>query len=82
MSPPTLEWTLVGKNISNTKISNLDSTPVSAKIPYPKPLTLPTEYSKHKEKRKNGTYRRIWSQTHHYQTHHRANIIHPMTANT
>ena len=27
-------------------------------------------------------YQRIWSQNHHRQTNHRANLTHPMTANT
>ena len=29
-----------------------------------------------------STYQRTWSQIHHHQTHHPANMIRPMTANT
>ena len=82
MSQTTLESTHVGNNTLNAKISPLESTPVGAKTIDPKTLTIPTEYSKKKEKRKNSTYQRIWSQTQVRQTHHRENMIRLMTENT
>ena len=50
MSRPPLESTPIGTNTPNARISDLDLTPVGTKTPYPKPLTLPTESSKRKEK--------------------------------
>ena len=50
MSQPPLEWTPVGTNKSYSKIKLLESTTVGAKMPDPKPLTLPTKLSKRKEK--------------------------------
>ena len=41
MSQTPLDSPTVGMNMTNKKISPLDSTPVGAKIPDPKTLTLP-----------------------------------------
>ena len=50
MIRPPLYSTPVGTKTTNTKISHLDSTTVGTKTPDTKPLTIPTESSKHQEK--------------------------------
>ena len=79
MSQPPSDSTPIGTNTTNVKTSHLDLTPIGIKTPNPKTLTRPTDLSKRNGKR---TYQRNRSQTHHCQTHHRVNLIRPMTANT
>ena len=50
MSQPPLDLTPIGTKHDKHKKPHLDSTPVDTKTPDPKPLTLPTESSKRKEK--------------------------------
>ena len=50
MSQPPLYLTPIYTNTKNVHISHLDLTPIGAKLPDPKPRTLPTESSKRKEK--------------------------------
>ena len=46
MSRPPLDLTPFFTNTKNAKVPHLDLTPVSTKMPDPKPLTRPTESSK------------------------------------
>ena len=82
MSQPPLESTPIGKKISDKKVSPLKLTLVRAKTSDPITLTLPTESSKRKERLKKSMYQRIWIRTQVCQTHHQANMICLMTANT
>ena len=50
MSHPPLESTPIGTNKANTQKLHLDLTPVGTKTPDPKPIKLPTESPKCKEK--------------------------------
>ena len=50
MSRPPLYLTPIGTNTTNEKIPHFEWAPVGTKTPDPKPLTLPTESSKRKEK--------------------------------
>ena len=45
-----MDLTQIGTNTLNTKKYHLELTPVGTKMPYPKTPTLPTEFSKRKEK--------------------------------
>ena len=50
MNRTPLELTPIGKNTINAKKPPLDLNSIGTKTLDPKPLTLSTEYSKHKEK--------------------------------
>ena len=81
MSWSPLYSTHFGTNTTNTKIPHLESAPVRTKIPDPKPLKVPTEFSKRKKPPGNSNYQRNRSGSHHRQTRHQANLIPPMTEN-
>ena len=82
MSRPPLDSTPIGMNTTNGTISQLDSIPIEKKHQNPchEHNQQICQHNQHncQSKKERRMYQRTRIQTHHRQTHHRANLIRPM----